>query len=61
MSDMSRRLKKIEKALNVDKEEGRVAEIVLFCDGKLPPDQTHGNLTIRHVRYEDICERQEQQ
>ena len=49
MSDLNRRLKKVEKALNVDKEQ-RVVEIVMFCDGSLPPDQTHGNLTIRTVR-----------
>jgi hypothetical protein len=53
MYDMSRRLKKVEKALNVDKEQ-RVAEIVYFGDGLLPPDQTYGNLTIRYVRFYDI-------
>lgn len=58
MSDMNRRLKKIEKTLNVDKEQ-RVAEIVMFCTGQLPSDQTHGNLTIRHVRYDDICKEKE--
>ena len=60
MSNMNRRLKKVEKALNVDKEQ-RVAEVVLFCDGPLPPDQTYGNLTIRHVRYDDICKKEERQ
>jgi hypothetical protein len=39
---MNPRSKKVEKVLNVDKEERRVAEIVLFCDGELPRDQTHG-------------------
>jgi hypothetical protein len=53
MHSMNRRLKKIEKSLNVDKEQ-RVAEIVMFCNGQLPSDQTHGNLTICHVRYNDI-------
>ena len=56
MSDLNRRLKKIESKLNVDKEQ-RVVEIVLFCDGELPPDETHGNVTIRHVRYDDICKK----
>ena len=54
MYDMNRRLKKAEKMLNVDNEQ-QVVEIVQFCDGPLPPDQTQGNLTIRHVRYNDIC------
>ena len=56
MSDLNRRLKKIESKLNVDKEQ-RVVEIVLFCDGELPPDEIHGNVTIRHVRYDDICKK----
>jgi len=50
MSDMNRRLKKVEKALNVGQEEQRVVEIVMFCDGELPPDHTRGNITIHHVR-----------
>lgn len=53
MSNLNRKLKKIESKLNVDKEQ-RVAEIVMFNDGPLPPDQTYGNLTIRHVRFDDI-------
>ena len=56
MSDLNRRLKKIESKLNFDKEQ-RVVEIVLFCDGELPPDEIHGNVTIRHVRYDDICKK----
>jgi hypothetical protein len=54
MSNMNRRLKKVEKALNVDKEQ-RIAEVVWFADGPLPPDDIQGNRTIRHVRYDDIC------
>ena len=57
MYGMNRRLKKVEKALNVGQEEQRVVEIVLFCDGELPPDEIHGNVTIRHVRYDDICKK----
>ena len=60
MSNLNRRLKKVEKALNVDKEQ-RVAEIVLFCDGPLPPDKIQGNRTIRYVRYSDICREKEQE
>jgi hypothetical protein len=56
MSDLNRRLKKVEKTLNIDNEQ-RVAEIVMFNDGPLPPDQTYGNLTIRHVRYSDVIKR----
>jgi len=52
MSDMNRRLKKVEKALNVGQEEQRVVEIVMFCDGELP-DRTYGNITIHHVRHYD--------
>jgi hypothetical protein len=52
MSNLNRKLKKVKKALNVDKEQ-RVAEIVMFSDGPLPLDQTHGNLTIHHVRFMD--------
>ncbi|MCJ7693451.1 MAG: hypothetical protein MUO22_08565 [Sedimentisphaerales bacterium] len=46
MSNLNRRLKKVEKTLNVNKEQ-RVAEIVQFCDGPLPPDHTHGNTGYR--------------
>ena len=61
MSDLNRRLKKIEKALNVGRDAQRVVEIVMFHDGELPPDHTYGNLTIRQVRYEDVCKRMERQ
>jgi len=54
MSDMNRRLKKVEKALNVD-EEKRVVEIVVFNDGELPPDRTCGNVTLSCIRYGDMC------
>ena len=60
MYNLNRRLKKVEKTLNLDKEQ-HVAEIVMFNEGSLPPDQTYGNLTIRHVRYSDICGKKEQQ
>jgi len=52
MSDINRRLKKVEKALKVN-EEKRVIQIVMFCKGELPPERTYGNMTIRPVRYDD--------
>ncbi len=60
MTDINRRLKKIEKALNVGQEEQRLVEIVVFCDCELPPDRIDGNTTVRHVRYDDICKRKDQ-
>ena len=57
---MNRRLKKVEKALNVDKEQ-RVVEIVQFCNGPLPLDYIHGNMTVRTVRIDDICKEKERQ
>ena len=56
MSDLNRRLKRVEKTLNLDKEQ-RVAEIILFSDGPLPPDEIQGNRTIRHVRLVDVIKR----
>jgi hypothetical protein len=61
MYDMNRRLKKAEKALNVGQEEQRVVEIVMFCDGELPPDHTEGNVTIHCVKYDDVCKKKERQ
>jgi len=61
MYDMNRRLKKAEKALNVGQEEQRVVEIVMFGDGELPPDRIDGNVTMRHVRYDDTRKKKEQQ
>jgi hypothetical protein len=60
MSDLSRRLKKLEGKLNVDKEQ-RIVEIVWFSDGPLPPDHTDGNITTHYVRFNDICNKKEQQ
>jgi len=53
MSDINRRLKKVEKAMNVH-EEKKVAEVALFCVGELPPEYICGNITIRHIRYSDL-------
>ena len=60
MSNLNRRLKRAEKKLNVEKEQ-QVVQIVQFSDGPLPPEQTCGNLIIRHVRYIDICKEKEQE
>ncbi len=61
MTDINRRLKKIEKTLNVGQEEQRLVEIVVFCDCELPPDRMDGNTTVRHVSFEEIRRRNEQQ
>ena len=53
MSDLHRRLKKAEDRLNLNTKPRTVA-IVQF-GGRLPPDRTDGNTTIRHVAYEDIA------
>jgi len=60
MSDLNRRLRKLEGKLNVDKEP-RVAEIVWFANAPLPPDHTEGNITIRYVRFDDICKKKAEQ
>ncbi len=54
MYSMNRRLKKVEERLNVDKEERPPVTIVYFGGGECPPDRTDGNMTIHHVKYEDI-------
>ena len=51
MRDMSRRLKNIEKKLNL-KEEPKTITIVHY-GGELPPDCTNGNTTIHFVMYEN--------
>jgi hypothetical protein len=60
MSNLNRRLKKVEKTLNVDKEQ-LIVEIVRFSDGPLPPEHTDGNITTRYVRYDDICKEKAEQ
>jgi hypothetical protein len=61
MSDINRRLKRIEKALNVgQEEEPQVLQMIIFGE-KLPPDRKLGNTIIRFVRYEDIRKKEEQQ
>jgi len=55
MSDIRRRVKKAEKALNVTKEHTTVT-IVRF-GGTLPPDRTEGNITYHFV----MCDRKAKQ
>ena len=56
MSDINRRLKKIEQAINVNNEK-HVVEIVMFCDLKSPQEYTRNNTTVREVSYSDMCKR----
>ena len=55
MSDIRRRLKKAEEKLNLNQKH-ITFNLVYFGRGELPPDRTDGNITIRHVRHEDIRE-----
>jgi hypothetical protein len=59
MSDIRRRLKKAEEKLNLN-EEHITVNIVHFGGGECPPDRTDGNITIHHVKHEDIREEKEQ-
>ena len=51
MRDITRRLNKAEKALNLN-EKPTTVTIVLF-GSELPPDCTDGNITIHHVMYDE--------
>jgi hypothetical protein len=51
MTNMKRRIKKIEDKLNLN-EKPKTVTIVQF-GGELPPDQTVGNMTIHHVLYDE--------
>ena len=57
MSNMNRRLKKVEKVLNLNEDERPTPAIVFFGGGELPPDP----LGIHYVSYEEICKEKEQQ
>ncbi len=59
MRDIGRRLKNIEKKLNLN-EEHKIVTIVHF-GGELSPDCTNGNTTIHFVMYDEICKEKEQQ
>ncbi|MBL7147149.1 MAG: hypothetical protein ISS76_23130 [Phycisphaerae bacterium] len=59
MRDFSRRLKSIEKKLNLNKEH-KIINIIHYGD-ELPPDSTTGNTTIHFVMYDEICKEKDQQ
>ena len=59
MRDFSRRLKSIEKKLNLNKEH-KIINIIHYGD-ELPPDSTTGNMTIHFVMYDEICKEKDQQ
>jgi len=50
MKDIGRRLKNIEKKMNLS-EKPKTVTIVHFSD-ELPPDYTNGNTTIHFVKYD---------
>ena len=60
MYDMRRRLKKAEKKLNIE-QEPITFNIICYGEGKLPPDNNQGNITIHYVRYDDICRKEGRQ
>jgi len=51
MRDITRRLNKAEKALNLN-EKPKTVTIVQFS-GKLPPDRIEGNTTYHFVMFEN--------
>jgi hypothetical protein len=62
MHEIRRRIKKAEDRLNLGEEHMIVT--ITHYGGELPPEQTVGNMTIRHVMYRSAgtaqpsCERQ---
>ncbi len=51
MRDITRRLTKVEKALNLN-EKPKTVTIVQYA-GELPPDRTEGNITYHFVMYDE--------
>jgi hypothetical protein len=51
MTNIKRRIKNIEKKLNLN-EKPKTVTIVQF-GGELPPNRTEGNITIQYVMYEN--------
>jgi len=49
--DISRRVKNVEKRLNLN-EKPETVTIVMF-GGQLPPDRTEGNLTTHYLMYDE--------
>ena len=54
MRDVSRRVKNIEKRLNLNEKPIRVT--VVRFGGQLPPDRTEGNITYHYVMYDKVAE-----
>jgi hypothetical protein len=52
MRDIGRRVKNIEKRLNL-REKPITITIVDYGGGELPPDRTQGNITYHYVMYDD--------
>ena len=50
MHGLRRRIKNVEKSLNLGGEH--IIVVVTHYGGELPPEQTVGNMTIRHVMYD---------
>ncbi len=53
MTNIKRRIKKIEDKLNLS--EKPVTVTIVQFGGELPPDQTVGNMTIHCVMYDEIA------
>ncbi len=53
MIDIGRRVKNVEKKLNLRKKPLTIT-IVLFGGGQPPPDETVGNITYHFVAYDEI-------
>ena len=60
MSDIRRRLKKVEEKLSLN-ERHSVVNIIDFSGGECPPDHTDGNITVHYVTHEDIHEEKARQ
>jgi hypothetical protein len=50
MHEIRRRIKNVEKRLNLGEEHKTV--LLIQYGGELPPDRTVGNMTIQHVMYD---------
>ena len=51
MRDITRRLNKVEKALNLSEKPKTVT--IIHYGSQLPPDRIDGNITVHFVRYDD--------
>lgn len=53
MRDISRRIKNVEKRLNLN--EKPITITIVQYGVKLAPDRTEGNITYHHVMYDEIA------